>query len=156
MTSLAPYITKIKSSLLCQSPIFVWLQMGAVGPTSASCSFWVVQVPPSKRSYSSQPSTKDLKKLWCCSRIQSSTHHQGIYLAKIGNIQNMKEENLLTKYISSSFSIFSLKKGNLQWNILFCKMTKICHKRNCLPQLYGNKFERKTLNIAIEKQWDKG
>ncbi len=35
--------------------------MGAVGPASASCSLWVVQVPPPKRSYSSQPSTKDLK-----------------------------------------------------------------------------------------------
>jgi hypothetical protein len=59
MTSLAPHITKIKSSVLCQSPISVWLQMGAVGPASASCSFWVVQVPPPKRSYSSQRWTKD-------------------------------------------------------------------------------------------------
>jgi hypothetical protein len=35
--------------------------MSAIGLASASCSFWVVQVPPPKRSYSSQPSTKDFK-----------------------------------------------------------------------------------------------
>jgi hypothetical protein len=100
VTSLAPHITKIKSSVLCQSPTSVWLQMGAVGPASASCSFWVVQVPPPKRSYSSQRSTKDFwKKLWCCWRIQSSTHHPGIHLAKIGNIQNIKEENIKHPFI---------------------------------------------------------
>jgi hypothetical protein len=37
--------------------------MGAVGPASAICSFWVVQVPPPKKSYSSEPSTKDLKEI---------------------------------------------------------------------------------------------
>jgi ABC-type Zn uptake system ZnuABC Zn-binding protein ZnuA len=52
--------------------------MGAVGPASASCSFWLVQVPPPKRSYSSQPSTKDLKKIVMLlkdSELNSSSRH---------------------------------------------------------------------------------